>query len=198
MGHFLLHHPMTTCECPIPWDSHENSNTKYIISCACLMSTLYRAMYRANPGAPMKIGSPVLVVTSKRPQPCFRGLTSLLHGTEPWRVMLTVLRARAWKNVNFPWAASWRRSPLYDVAKEICFLENVALKSLNYHCAHVGQLGLIQPTSIGSHSTCKQLHRRTVPWTQKRGTEGLQNRWKRQIFTATWQILAPNPCLTRF
>jgi len=27
----------------------------------------------------------------------------------------------------------------------------------------IDQPGLIQPTSIGSHSTCKQLHRRSVP-----------------------------------
>jgi len=25
------------------------------------------------------------------------------------------------------------------------------------------QLGLIRPTSIGSHATCKQFHRRSVP-----------------------------------
>jgi len=43
------------------------------------------------------------------------------------------------------------------------FLENVALKSLNYHCIHIDQLELIQPTGIGSTSTCKQLHRRSVP-----------------------------------
>jgi len=42
--------------------------------------------------------------------------------------------------------------PLYDIAKGIWFLENVALKSL------------IQPTRIGSRdSTCKHLHRRSVP-----------------------------------
>jgi len=31
---------------------------------------------------------------------------------------------------NFPWAACGRRSSFYDVTKEICFPENVALKSL--------------------------------------------------------------------
>jgi len=33
--------------------------------------------------------------------------------------------------------------------------------------------------------------------TQKRDTEGVQKRWEQQIFAAKWQILAPNPCLTR-
>jgi len=46
--------------------------------------------------------------------------------------------------------------------KEFVFL-NVALNSLNYHCIHTDQLGLVQPTSISSHSTCKELHRRSVP-----------------------------------
>ena len=41
--------------------------------------------------------------------------------------------------------------------------ENVALKSLNYHCVHADQLALIQLTSISSYSTCKQLHRLGVP-----------------------------------
>jgi len=44
---------------------------------------------------------------------------------------------------------------------EFVFL-NVAFKSLNYHCIHIDQFGLIQPSSIGSHSTCKHLHRRSV------------------------------------
>jgi len=52
---------------------------------------------------------------------------------------------------------------LCDVTKEIYFLKNVALKRLNYHYAHRDQLGLIQSTSIGSHLTGKQLHRRSVP-----------------------------------
>jgi len=30
------------------------------------------------------------------------------------------------------------------------------------------------------------------------GIKGVQNRYKRQIFTAKWQILKPNPSLTRF
>ena len=78
--------------------------------------------------------------------------------------------SRAWKNVNFsgslskfPVGRKLKTIALYGVAKGICFLENVALKSLNYHCVHIDQLGLIQPTSIRSHSTCKQLHRRSVP-----------------------------------
>jgi len=29
---------------PIPRDSHKSSNTKYIISCVCPMSSLYRAV----------------------------------------------------------------------------------------------------------------------------------------------------------
>jgi len=33
----------------------------------------------------------------------------------------------------------------------------------NYHCVHIGQLGLIKPTNIDLQSTCKQLHRRSVP-----------------------------------
>jgi len=53
--------------------------------------------------------------------------------------------------------------PFMTSQKKICFLENVALKSLNYHCVHIDQLGLIQPTSIDSHSTCKQMHRHSVP-----------------------------------
>jgi len=40
---------------------------------------------------------------------------------------------------------------------------NIALKSLNNHYVHMDQLGMIQPTSISSHSTCKQLHRHNVP-----------------------------------
>jgi len=42
--------------------------------------------------------------------------------------------------------------------KRNLFFENVALKSLNYHCVHMDQVGLIQPTTIGSHSTCKHYH----------------------------------------
>jgi len=79
-------------------------------------------------------------------------------------------KSRASKNVDFPGSLSkfpvvhkLKTIALYDVAKEICFLENVALKSLNYHCAHIDQFGLIHPTSIGSHSPCNQLHRHGVP-----------------------------------
>jgi len=58
----------------------------------------------------------------------------------------------------------------------------VFLKTLHsrvyYHCVHIDQLGLMQPTSIGSHSTCKQLHRCSVPCYRTvhkiRDTEGVQ------------------------
>jgi len=41
--------------------------------------------------------------------------------------------------------------PFMMSQKEFIFF-NVAFKSLNYHCIHIDQLGLVQPTSIGSHS----------------------------------------------
>jgi len=47
--------------------------------------------------------------------------------------------------------------------KEFVFLKTLHSKSLNYHCVHIDQLTLIQPTSSGSHSTCKQLHCYSVP-----------------------------------
>jgi len=33
---------------------------------------------------------------------------------------------------------------------------------VNYHCVHIDQLGSIQPISIDSRQTCKQLHRRSA------------------------------------
>ena len=46
--------------------------------------------------------------------------------------------------------------------KDFVFLQTLHSR-VNYHCIHIDQLGSIQPISIGSHSTCKQLHRRSVP-----------------------------------
>jgi len=42
-------------------------------------------------------------------------------------------------------------------------LKTLHSRAFNYHRVHIDQPGLIQPTSIGSRSTRKQLHRRSVP-----------------------------------
>jgi len=46
---------------------------------------------------------------------------------------------------------------------EFVFLKTLHSRALNYHSVRMDQPGLIQPTSISSHSTCIQLHRRSVP-----------------------------------
>jgi len=43
-GTIFPSHSMAICDCPIPWDSNETSNKKYIISCARLLSSLYKAV----------------------------------------------------------------------------------------------------------------------------------------------------------
>jgi len=48
----------------------------------------------------------------------------------------------------------------YQVYSEILhkwFSWNHCTQESNYHCIHTDELGLTEPTSIGSHSTCKQL-----------------------------------------
>jgi len=78
-GTLFLSYAMATCDSPIPWGSHETSNTKYISSCACLVSRLYRIIAKPSLGTtvvngPMPIGWPFLVVFWKRAQkPYFRG-----------------------------------------------------------------------------------------------------------------------------
>jgi len=57
MGPFLVSsHPLTACDSPTPWDSHETSNTKRIIQCNIgifrPMSILY---YRAVAKTPQNI-----------------------------------------------------------------------------------------------------------------------------------------------
>ena len=81
------------------------------------------------------------------------------------------------------------------------FLEDVALKSLNYHCIHIDQLELIQPTGIGSTSTCKQFIAE-VYHASARYAKPKYRRSAKPMEAANlrheWQILAPNPCLTGF
>ena len=61
----------------------------------------------------------------------WEGHSTSNHALASWRIRRI---SRAWKNVNFlgslskfPVGHSGRKSPLYDVTKGICFLENVAL-----------------------------------------------------------------------
>jgi len=89
-----------------------------------------------------------------------------------WRVLIVVsLENRAWKNVNFAGSLSrfpvvrrkvktivplWHHKPSWFSWKR-CNQES------SNHWVHVDKLRSIQPTSIDSHSRCKQLHRPSVP-----------------------------------
>jgi len=55
MGHFFLSHPMENLHGSVPWDSDETSNMEYIVSCACIKSTLCRTVAKL-PQIPKWVG----------------------------------------------------------------------------------------------------------------------------------------------
>ena len=78
-----------------------NSKVRYIMYCACLMSSLYRTVIKTTQntqfGWPIKIGWTWLYLSPSKESSnlTLRDLASLRHGTEPPRVLLTVLWACA-------------------------------------------------------------------------------------------------------
>jgi len=54
MGQICLPHPMANCNCYFTWDSHETSNTKQIMSCACVMSTDSTEPWLKHPKQPIR------------------------------------------------------------------------------------------------------------------------------------------------
>jgi len=118
------------------------------------------------------------------PSPSETTTSSVFNDSIHFIALYDTLNTRAWKNTNFlgslpkfSVSCKLKKMSLYDVTKE----------ESNNHCIHIDQLGLIQPTSIDSHSMWKQLHRCSLPHycsllMQKQGTERVQ---KRKIFPAS-------------
>jgi len=94
-------------------------------------------------------------------------MTHSSGGEETFQITVML---RAWKNVNFPGSLSKfpvghhlkTIGPLWRHKRNLFSWKRCSQES-NCHCIHIDQLGLIQPTNISPHSTCKQLHRRSVP-----------------------------------
>jgi len=103
--------------------------------------------------------------------PNYQTSTSILEALLPNNAIMTqcLLNSRTWKKCKFPrklikiscGTQVEDNHPFMMSQKELVFLKT--LHSRVCHCIHIDQLGLIQPTSISSHWTCKQLHRYSVP-----------------------------------
>jgi len=82
--------------------------------------------------------------------------------------------------------------------------EFVSLKTLHsrlltitaFTCINLDWLASVHIQHV--NSCIAAVYHATAPYAKKRVTEGLQNRWKRQILTTKRQILMLNPCLTPF